>query len=153
MGIELPPQKGAQPPTFGSCLFYCGQMSGWIKMPLGTKIGLGQGHIVLHGDPAALPRPHCARWRPSFPPPKKKGHSPPLLDHVYFIVAKCLDGSRCHLVRRSASAKATLCYMGIQLPRKRAQPPNFQPMSVVAKWSPISATADHLLPLILPNAD
>jgi len=32
------------------------------------------------------------------------------------VVRKRLDGSICHLVRRSASAKATLCYMGIQLP-------------------------------------
>jgi len=30
-------------------------------MPLGTNVGLGPGHIVLHGDPA---------------PPK--GHSPPI---------------------------------------------------------------------------
>jgi len=36
-------------------------------MLLGTKVGLGPGHIVLHGDPA---------------PPAKKGLSP-LLAHVY----------------------------------------------------------------------
>jgi len=35
--------------------------------------------------------------------------------------------------------------MAIQLPsRKGAQPPNFRPMSIVAKRSPISATAEHL---------
>ena len=33
-------------------LVYCGQTAGWIKMPLGTEIGLGSGDIVLHGDPA-----------------------------------------------------------------------------------------------------
>ena len=33
-------------------LVYCGQMVGWIKMPLGTEVGLGPGHIVLDGDPA-----------------------------------------------------------------------------------------------------
>ena len=33
-------------------LVYCGQMVGWIKMPLGTEVGLGLGHIVLDGDPA-----------------------------------------------------------------------------------------------------
>jgi len=27
-------------------------MVGWIKMPLGTKLGLRQCHIVLDGDPA-----------------------------------------------------------------------------------------------------
>jgi len=24
---------------------------GWIKMPLGTEVGLGPGHFVLDGDP------------------------------------------------------------------------------------------------------
>ena len=28
------------------------QTAGWIKMALGAKVGLGPGHIVLHGDPA-----------------------------------------------------------------------------------------------------
>jgi len=45
---------------------YCGQTTGWIKMPLGTQVGLGPGHIVLYGDPA-----------PSPPPPPKKRHSSP----------------------------------------------------------------------------
>jgi len=30
----------------------CGQTAGWVKMPLGRKVGLGPGHIVLHGYPA-----------------------------------------------------------------------------------------------------
>jgi len=34
-------------------LVYCGQTVGWIKMPLGTKVGLGPGHIVL--DETQLP--------------------------------------------------------------------------------------------------
>ena len=52
-------------------------------MPLGTKIGLGPGPIVLDGDPAPLPN-------------------------------------------------------------KGGTAPNFRPISIVAKWSPISATAEHL---------
>jgi len=28
----------------------CGQTSGWIKIPLGTEVDLGPGHIVLAGD-------------------------------------------------------------------------------------------------------
>jgi len=37
-----------------SCLSVCkvgvpGQTVGWIKMPFGTEVGLGPGHIVLHG--------------------------------------------------------------------------------------------------------
>ena len=32
------------------------QNVGWIKMKLGTKVGLGPGHILLDGDPAPLPK-------------------------------------------------------------------------------------------------
>jgi len=34
----------------------CGQVAGWIKMPLGRELGLDQSNIVLHGDPAPLPQ-------------------------------------------------------------------------------------------------
>ena len=64
----------------------CGQMAGWIKMPLDTKVGLGPGDIVLDGGPS------------SHPPRKKMG----------------------------------------------AQPQNFRPMSIMAKRSPIAATAELL---------
>jgi len=42
------------------------------------------------------PRPHCVRWGPSFPSPK--GHTPQFT--AMSVVAKRLDGLRCHLVRR-----------------------------------------------------
>ena len=48
-------------------LVYCGQMVGWIKMKLGTQVGLRSGHIVSDGDP-----PH--------PPPRR--HSPQFPDHI-----------------------------------------------------------------------
>jgi len=32
-------------------LVYCGQTAGWIKMPLGTEVGHGPGHVVLDEDP------------------------------------------------------------------------------------------------------
>ena len=35
-----------------SAYVYCGQTAGWIKMPLGTKVGLSPGDSVLDGDPA-----------------------------------------------------------------------------------------------------
>jgi len=38
-----------------------GQMAGWIRMPLGTEVGLGLGDFVLDGDPA---------------PPQKGGGAP-----------------------------------------------------------------------------
>jgi len=50
-------------------LVYCGQTVGWIKMPLGTEVGLRPGDIVLVGDPAS---------------PNEKGHSSRhFLAHVY----------------------------------------------------------------------
>jgi len=64
------------------------------------------------------PRPtrHCVIWGPS---------SSPLKGHSYSIFGQRLDGLRCHLVWREASAQATLCSMGTQLPpEKRAQPPH-----------------------------
>jgi len=36
-------------------LVYFGQTAKWIKMKLGTHVGLGPSHIVLDGDPAPPP--------------------------------------------------------------------------------------------------
>jgi len=40
-------------------------MAVWIKMPLGTEVGLGPGDFVLDADPA--------------PPPQKGGRAPSFL--------------------------------------------------------------------------
>jgi len=64
-GLSSPHQKGA--PVFAHVC--CGQTAGWIKMPLGTKVGLGPGRIVLHGDPSA--------------PPPKRGTAPQFSADVY----------------------------------------------------------------------
>ena len=55
MWTELPPEKVYTHPTQFLADVYCDQMAGWIKMPLGTEVGLGQGNVVfvLDGDPAA----------------------------------------------------------------------------------------------------
>ena len=58
---------------------------GWIKMKVGVEVGLGPGHIVLDGDSAS-------------PPPEKGGTALPSFGPC--IVAKRLDGSRCHLAQR-----------------------------------------------------
>jgi len=56
MGTQLPlSKKGAKPPQF-SAHVYCGQTAGWVKMALGTEVGVGPRHIVLDGDPAPLPQ-------------------------------------------------------------------------------------------------
>ena len=56
----VPLHKGGGAPQF-SAHFYCGQTARWIKMPLGTEVGLGLGDIVLDADPL---------------PPTKKGTAP-----------------------------------------------------------------------------
>jgi len=78
----VPLRKGHSSPHFLAHI-YCGQTAGWIKMSLGTAVGLSPGHVVLDGDPATA----------------KKGGSAPNF-HIMSIVAKQLDGSRCHLVGR-----------------------------------------------------
>jgi len=75
-----PPQSGT--PQF-SAHISGGQMAGRIKTPLGTEVGLGPGDFVLDGDPT--------------PPPKKGGGTP---QFSICVVAKWLDGLRCHVVRR-----------------------------------------------------
>jgi len=77
------PAKGAQPPQFSAQVCY-GQTAGWIKMPLSTEVGLGPGDLVLDGGPRSC---------------KKMGTADPTFRSMS-IVAKWLDGSRCHLVRR-----------------------------------------------------
>jgi len=64
-------------------LVYCGQTVEWIKMLLGREIGLGPGDIVLDGIPA---------------PPLKRGTAPNF--RSMSVVAKRLNESKCHLVRR-----------------------------------------------------
>jgi len=51
-----------------STYVYCGQRAGWIKMPLGTKVILSPGHIVLHGDPAPPSPPKKGGAAPNFRP-------------------------------------------------------------------------------------
>jgi len=47
------PPKGHNPQF--SAHICCGQMAGWISMPLSMQVGLGPSDIVLDGDPAPLP--------------------------------------------------------------------------------------------------
>jgi len=100
-------------------LVYCGQTVGWIKMKLSVQVGLGPSHIVLDGDPPPPIFDPCLLWPNGW------------LDQD----ATCYRGRprpRRHCVR-----------WGLSSP-KRGTTPNFWPMSTVAKWSPISATAEHL---------
>jgi len=80
-GDPAPPKKGHSSPQF-SAHVCCGQMAGWINIPLGREVDLGLGDIVLDGDPS-----------PS------KGVQPPNFRPMS-VVTKQLDGSICHLVWR-----------------------------------------------------
>jgi len=119
-----PPPRGTAPAQL-SAHVCCSQMARWIKMPLGTKVGLSPGRIVLHGDPARPPQKghnppifgpcllcsngwmdEDATWYRGRPRPKRhcvrwgpssQGQSPPIFGPMS-IVAKRLHGSRCHLV-------------------------------------------------------
>jgi len=77
------PKRRHSPPQF-SAHVYCRQTARWIKMPLGMEIGLGTGHILINGDSAS---------------PSQKGTQHPNFRPMS-IVAKRLDGSRCHVVWR-----------------------------------------------------
>jgi len=91
-------------------------------MALGMEVGLGPGHIVLDGDPAPFPQ-KGGRASPIFgpfllwpngwmevglspgdfvldgdPAPSSKRGRAPTNFRPTSIVAKRLDGSRCHLV-------------------------------------------------------
>ena len=54
MGPSSPAQKRGTAPQL-SARDYCGQTAGWIKVPLGTEVGLGPGNIVLDEDQLLLP--------------------------------------------------------------------------------------------------
>jgi len=126
------PQRGTAPN------FRCGQTAGWDKMPLGMKVGLSPGDFLLDGDPAVHPKKGGAQppifgtsivrngwmdqdatWYGGKPRPRRlvldgdpappKGTQPPPNSRPKFVVAKRLDGLRCHLAWRQASAQATLC--------------------------------------------
>jgi len=82
MWTELPPEKGHIHPTQFLAHVYCGQMAGWMKMPLGTEVELGPGHIVLDGIPL---------------PAKEAQQPPPLFSaHIY-----CSHGRRSQLLLNS----------------------------------------------------
>ena len=55
-GPRSPSPKRAEPPKFLAHV-YCGQTAGWIKIILGTEVGLSPGDlVVLDGDPAPFPK-------------------------------------------------------------------------------------------------
>ena len=102
-------------------LVYCGQTVGWIKMKLATQVCLGPRQIVLDGT--QLPLPQSGRGSPIFSP---------------YIMAKWLDGLRCHLVAYVGRPRPRqLCVRwgpSSSLPKRGQSPPhNFRPISIVVE--------------------
>jgi len=111
------PQRGTAPQF--SVHICCGQMAGWIKMPLGRTVSLDPSDIVLDGDPA--------------PPPQNGGQSPQFSAHVYcgqtaawIKMPPGMDVGHGpgHIVLDGGPAPP---------PQKGGRAPNFRPMSIVAK--------------------
>ena len=60
-GPSSPLKRGAHPHQFSEHVCF-GKTARWIKMPLGTEIGLIPGVIVLDGDPAPPFFGPCLLW-------------------------------------------------------------------------------------------
>ena len=117
-----PSPKWAQPPPQFSAHVCVGQTAAWIKIPLGTEVGLDPDDIVLNGDQA---------------PPENGAQQPPLL-------------GPCLLWRNGWMDQDATWYGGRSRPRPHCvrwgQPPGkghsspapcLRPMSIVAKRSPV----------------
>ena len=110
--------RASPPQEEFSAHVYCGKTAAWIKMPLGTEVGLGPDHIVLDGDPAPLPK--RGRSRPQFSAHVNCGQTAGWIQMALGMLLGLCPGH----IRLD----------GIQFPSlEGAQPPNFRPMSVVAK--------------------
>jgi len=124
------------PPQF-STHFYCGQMAGCIKIPLGMDVGLCPGDFILDGDPVPLPKKDVPKFSAHVycgqtagwikmprgmkvglspgdsvrwrpsPHPHKGGGAPSPIFGPFLLWPNGMDASRCYLVWRSASAQGT----------------------------------------------
>jgi len=91
----------------------------WIKMKLGTPVGLGHGHIALDGDPA---------------PPPQKGTALQFSAHI------CC-GQMARWIKMSLGMEVSLGpgdfvldgHPALHIPKTGSEPPNFRPLSIVAK--------------------
>ena len=82
-GDPAPPLwQRAHHPHFSTNVYY-GQMAGWIRTPLGTKVSLGPGR-------------HCVRWGPSSR--HGKGHSSFMWFPPYFYSGVRIGASQKSLV-------------------------------------------------------
>ena len=112
-----PPLKGHNPQFLSS--LRCGQTTAWMKTPLGTEIDLRLGHIVLDGEPASLP---------------KKGSRPPIFGPFLLSSNGMMHQDATWYGGRPQPRQLCVRLRPSFPSFKGAQPPpNFRPMSVVAK--------------------
>ena len=119
----FPPQNSVQSPLpiFGPSLL-C--MAKWldasIKMSLGMEVGLSPGDFVLYGDPASY---------------TKRGGAAPIFGPCLLWQNGCMDQDTTWYVGRPPPIRDIVFDVDPATPRKKAHPlpPNFWPMSLVAK--------------------
>ena len=133
METQVPPaqKKGVEPPKNFLAYVYCGQTAGWIKMPLGLKVGLSPGDSVLDGNPA---------------PPHKGGGAPPQFS-AHFYCGQTAGCIKMPLGMEVGLSPRDFVLDGdpVPFPQKGAEPPspNFRPISIVAKR--LHASKYHLV--------
>jgi len=109
-GDPAPP--GLSPPKKISARVYCGQTAGWIKIRVGTEVGLSPGDFVFDWDQLSQKKRH--------------NHSPNFWPMP--VVDKRLNGSRCYLVleyRPRPRSYYVTWGPSFPPPLKRAQQPQF----------------------------
>ena len=122
-----PPPKGWSLTQF-SAHVYCGQTAAWIKMPLGTEVGLGRvAYATL-----------CLMWTQL--PPEKRAHLPHLtqsLAHVY--CGQMAGWMKTPLGTEVDIGAGYIVLDGVPALRERVTaPPSFWPMSIVATVAHLS---------------
>jgi len=133
------------------------QAAEWIKMPFGMEVGLGPSDIiVLDGDWAPLPKKGCRVWPISIVAKLldasrchlvwRTGGRPQPRPHCAHVCC----GQTAGWIKMPLGANVCLSPGHFVLhghpsyPCQRDAAPNFWQMSIVVKWSPISAAAEHL---------
>ena len=117
--FPLPSPKGGLPPNFRPNV-YCGQTTGWIKMPLGTKVDLSPGYSVLMGT--------------QHPPHKRGGAPSPIFGPFLLWPNGWMHQDATWYGGRPLSSPHCGRWGTALLPKKGAEPPpNFRPIFIVAK--------------------
>ena len=96
-------------------------MAAWMKMPLGTEVGLSPGDFALDGDPVPFPQ---------------KGAEPPPQFSANFYCGQTAACIKMPLGIELGLGPGDFVLDGDPAPLspKGTQTPNFRPISVAAKW-------------------